>query len=215
MSLNKAAIVSLTAVLALAACNDEEEDDKTKNTITTVPEATQDDGTIKISAWDMKYVISDNLYVELPKGRIFELQAAAFCPSLSGQFSTHDEYAAECRNITEAKAQYIIDVYACRGHGDTFYAAMPTRTLSAELPFTTKETTADINPDVLFTVDGMRRQFERYGNDTFTVSRAERIGTADTPRSYEDAMTSYIENGIGRHQEQTPICSAQFKFNLE
>lgn len=215
MFVNKVAI-ALTAALALAACRGEEEDDKTA-TVTTAPEsaAPVEDGTLKITGWDEQYVIDlKDLAVVVPENRLFHMDATAFCPSLSGKVTNMDEYTSECRDITEAKAQYNIDVYACRGHGDTFYAYMPTNNLAIEKIFSTDATIEEIDPARLFTVGGMRRQFERFGNDNFTVTKATYVGAPEKPYSYSDAMTSYIERGIGRHSEQNPVCSAQFEHNL-
>lgn len=217
MSVNKVAI-ALTAALALAACKGEDKDDTTTTTVNTTPEAVAavDDGTLQIAGWDEQYVVDfKDLAVNVPDNRLFHMDATAFCPSLSGKVTTMDEYTSECRNITEAKAQYNVDVYACRGHGDTFYAYMPTNSLEVEKIFSTDEKIEDIDPARLFTVDGMRRQFENFGNDTFTVTKATNVGAPEKPYSFSDAMTSYIERGIGQHQAQDPVCSAKFEYNLK
>ena len=211
MSVKKATL-ALTALLALAACKDD--DDKKTNTVSepemAVPEV--DDGTLKITAWDDQYVVDlENIEVVLPNNRLFSLDTTAFCPSLSGKTTTLDEYTAACREITQSQAQYIVDVYACRGKGDTFYAAMPASTREAAAPFNT--TMENYNDNRLFSVEGMRRQFENFGNDNFTVSRAEQTGTREY--SHADAMTEYIAEGRGNHKAQDPMCSAQFKYNLD
>ncbi len=210
MSMNKAAL-ALTAVLALAACKDD--DDKNTNT-TNEPEVVApivDDGTLKITEWDEQYVVAlDNLEVVLPHDRLFSMDATAFCPSLSGKTTTMDEYTAACREITQTTAQYNVDVYACRGHGDTFYAYMPTSTREAATPFSTTMENYDDNR--LSSLDRMRGQFENFGNDTFMVSTAEQVGTREY--SHADAMETNIKNGIGNHKIQDPMCSAQFKYNL-
>ena len=212
---------ALSMVMLLAACPDGDDDDQSTETesqaTVTAPSVTvPEDNSMQITGWDNNLVVAlDDLEIVLPNNRLFHLDAVAFCPSLSGQVETMEEYQAACRDVIQDKAQYYVDVYACRGHGDTFYAYMPTSTLEAELPFTTHRTIDDINPNVLFQVENMERRYENFGHDEFTVSSAERAG--DREYSHSDAMTRYIAEERGNHRanEGGPVCTANYQFNLD
>lgn len=203
----KKAALALTAALALAACKDDDDSGNTAENENTEAVEQAETADTKV-AWSDDFVVDfEGVEVVLPNDRLFELSGRMACPSLP----LDDNYAAACQDITADKAQYVVDVYACRGHGDAFYAAVPTNTEEAYRVFS-HNGGAHFTEDHLFTEDGMRRQYENFGNDGYTVTSAVQTGTME--RDFAAAMEGYITAGRGRHSVQDPVCSAHYEFNL-
>ncbi len=182
---------ALLAVLgvALAACGGDEDDQATgqaEQAPAAVEEVVADDTGLAV-IWSDEFVREFNdIAVVLPPNRAYNLTATGFCPSLDGQVETLEDYDAQCGAIVADSIQYVIDRYACLGQGDTFYAAVSVNTAEAAEPFITTPL-SEYSLNRLFTIEGMKRQSEKFGNDAYTVSVAEPAGSADGTHVHGDA----------------------------
>ena len=189
-----AAFLALSA-LALAACD---EDTDNKNETEQTQEVVQQEetaGSLLIEEWnDALLVEFENLEIILPENRIYQMTGVGFCPSLSGQVDSIDEYQQACTIILHEKMQYYVDRFACDGHGERFYSAMPVNTIEAARPFSPDM--ESYNTNRFFTVEGMQRNYERYGKDVFTVSSADHAGEGDGTHSHgENCTAEFTEFG--------------------